>query len=77
MVPRKIEELKVRNKGGRASGGTRYFKGRLNGENKIVSFMSKKREIRNFSIDELLSAINNSNKNSKIIKEIEDSCLHL
>ena len=78
MKPIKLRSNKARNKGGRSSGGTRYFQGKLKGEREIVRFMNSIRKKKNFSIDELIYALKFMDKKAKrIAEQVEKYCFHL
>lgn len=78
MKPIKLKSNKARNKGGRSSGGTRYFQGKLKGEREIVRFMNSIKKKKDFSIDELIYALRfMNNKAKKIAEQVEKFYYHL
>ena len=86
MKPSPDQTQHVRAKGGRASGGTRYYSGKHKGEDRMVSFMQKaldEREIQrtteiaisDLSVDELIAVLEFScEQTERFIREVEKKC---
>lgn len=87
MKPLPDETTQARAKGGRANGGTRYYRGKSNGEDKMIRLMQKaldeKRGTRNprqislrdLTVDELISVLEFScEQTERLMREVEKRC---
>jgi len=86
MKPSPDQTQHVRAKGGRASGGTRYYSGKHKGEDRMVEFMQKaidERDIQqtteittnDLSVDELIAVLEFScEQTERFIREVERRC---
>lgn len=86
MRPIKNIKGKAKAKGGRASGGTRYFQGKISGEEKMINLMQKalnkkkqggsKSEPDKETVDSLISKLELSCSNTKrILQETKEKIL--
>jgi hypothetical protein len=86
MKPLPNNKGQARAKGGRASGGTRYYQGKNNGEDKMVRLMQQaldeKNEekdyeagLKNLSVDELIAVLELScAQTEKLMRKMEERC---
>jgi len=81
MKPLPNKTIKARAKGGRASGGTRYYNGKSKGEDKMIYFIQRalnkkekkvKHSLMDLSINELITILKFSYNNK--FQEVEDKC---
>jgi hypothetical protein len=76
LKPLKITESQARVKGGRASGGTRYFGGKFRGEDKMIRLMQKALDKKNkeekLTTSDVIDILNESSKRMKAsLRELE------
>jgi len=79
MKPKIKFSKEVRAKGGRSSGGTRYYGGKFRGEDKMVRLIQNaidnKKEKEELHTDDLIELLKSSCENtSNILKEMEIIC---
>jgi hypothetical protein len=89
MKPISDQTQYARAKGGRASGGTRYFAGKFNGEDKIVRLMQQalnerdkdrtgEISLNNLSVDELIIVLEFSCAiTERLLREVERRCFQI
>lgn len=84
MRPLPFIESEARAKGGRASGGTRYYSAKTRGEDKMIRLMqkaldekksgkTKQPSLKDLTVDELISLLNSSCANTeKLLQEAKN-----
>lgn len=87
MKPIPDQTQYARAKGGRASGGTRYFAGKSNGEDKMVRLMQQaldekerdqKVNLSDLSVDELIAVLEFScAQTERLLQEVEKRCFQI